>query len=225
MPWSSPTDPGSLQFPTPCQRLRAALGQPACGHRAPCWEDWSPPGAGGESGTWRLQGPCLEDSRTAALRELGDTPGLRAGLGSASPSALTHPHLLGKSVRDPGTGAPSPHPAQGAGLAHTGGSREPPVGRVTVLVTQSRLTLCCPWTVVRQAPLSMGFSRQEYRSGVPVSSPGDLPDPGIEPRSPALRANSLPSEPPGKTWILTRQGLRGKMGKLSATVNAGGGPV
>ena len=43
-----------------------------------------------------------------------------------------------------------------------------------------------PWTVACQAPLSMGFSRQEYRSGLPFSSPGDLPDPGIEPRSPTL---------------------------------------
>ena len=43
-----------------------------------------------------------------------------------------------------------------------------------------------PWTVAYQAPLSMGFSRQEYWSGLPFPSPGDLPDPGIEPRSPAL---------------------------------------
>ena len=49
-----------------------------------------------------------------------------------------------------------------------------------------------------QAPLSMEFSRQEYRSGLPVPSPGDLPDSGIEPRSPSLQADSLPSEPPGK---------------------------
>ena len=54
-----------------------------------------------------------------------------------------------------------------------------------------------PWTVVYQASLSMGFSRQEYGSGVPFPSPGDPPDPGIEPRSPALQADALPSEPPG----------------------------
>ena len=54
------------------------------------------------------------------------------------------------------------------------------------------------WTVACQAPLSMGFSRQEYWSGLPFPSPGDLPDPGIEPRSPALQADDLPSEPPGK---------------------------
>ena len=54
-----------------------------------------------------------------------------------------------------------------------------------------------PWTVALQAPLSMGFSRQEYWSGLPFSSPGDLSNPGIGPRSPALQADSLPSEPPG----------------------------
>ena len=55
------------------------------------------------------------------------------------------------------------------------------------------------WTVVHQTPLSMGFSRQEYWSGLPRCPPGDLPDPGIEPRSSALQADSLPSEPPGKS--------------------------
>ena len=55
-----------------------------------------------------------------------------------------------------------------------------------------------PWTVAHQAPLSMGFSRQEYWSGLPFPSPGDLPNPGIEPMSPALQAASLPSKPPGK---------------------------
>ena len=53
-----------------------------------------------------------------------------------------------------------------------------------------------PWTVVYQASLSFGFSRQENWSGLPFPSPGDLPDPGIEPRSPALQADTLPSEPP-----------------------------
>ena len=53
-----------------------------------------------------------------------------------------------------------------------------------------------PRTVAHQAPLSMGFSRQEYWSGLPFPSPGNLPDPGIEPKSPALRADALTSEPP-----------------------------
>ena len=50
-----------------------------------------------------------------------------------------------------------------------------------------------PWTVAYQASQSMGFSRQEYWSGVPFPSPGDLPDPGFEPLSPALQADALPS--------------------------------
>ena len=54
------------------------------------------------------------------------------------------------------------------------------------------------WTVAHQAPLSMGFSRQEYWSELPCSSAGDLPDPGIKPGSPALQADSLPSKTPGK---------------------------
>ena len=57
-----------------------------------------------------------------------------------------------------------------------------------------------PWTVAHLAPLSMEFSRQEYWSGLPFPSPGALPDPGIQPGSPALQADSLPSELPGKTW-------------------------
>ena len=59
-----------------------------------------------------------------------------------------------------------------------------------------------PWTVAHQAPLSVGFSRQECCSGTPVPSPGDLPNPGIKPRSSTLQADSLPSEPPGKSFTL-----------------------
>ena len=55
-----------------------------------------------------------------------------------------------------------------------------------------------PWTVAHQAPPSMGFSRQKHWSGLPFPSPRDLPDPSIEPRSPALQADALTSEPPGK---------------------------
>ena len=64
------------------------------------------------------------------------------------------------------------------------------LGRVRLFAT--------PWTVAYQAPQSMEFSRQEYWSGVPFPSPGDLPNPGIELGSPALQADFLPSEPPGK---------------------------
>ena len=65
--------------------------------------------------------------------------------------------------------------------------------------------LVTPWTVSHQAPLSMGFSRQEYWSGLPVPAPGDLPYPGIDPRSPVAPtwADTLfPTAPPGKTQAL-----------------------
>ena len=55
-----------------------------------------------------------------------------------------------------------------------------------------------PWAVAHQVPLSMEFSRQEYWSGFPFLSPGDLPNPGIKLKSPALQADSLPLEPPGR---------------------------
>ena len=60
--------------------------------------------------------------------------------------------------------------------------------------TKLCLTLVTPWTVAHQAPLPMGFSRQEYWSGLPFPSPRDLLDPGIEPGSPALQADSLLTE-------------------------------
>ena len=66
------------------------------------------------------------------------------------------------------------------------------------LVAKLCPTLVTPWTVACQAPLSTGFSRQEYWSGLPFPSPGDLPDLGIKPRSPALQADSLPTELQGK---------------------------
>ena len=75
------------------------------------------------------------------------------------------------------------------------------------LVTKSCPTVATLWTVACQAPLSMGFSRQEYWSGLPFPSPRDLPDPGMEPGSPALQTGSLPCDPPGKP-----------LGKLGETV-------
>ena len=68
------------------------------------------------------------------------------------------------------------------------------------LVAKSCPTLVTTWTVARQAPLPMGFSRQEYWSGLPFPSPGDLPDPEIKPRSPALQEDSLPTELRGKPF-------------------------
>ena len=68
-------------------------------------------------------------------------------------------------------------------------------------------SLVTPWTAARQAPLSMKFSRQEYWSELPFPPPGDLPDPGIQPESPALAGGFFTTEPPGKPinelWILS----------------------
>ena len=68
---------------------------------------------------------------------------------------------------------------------------------VLCLVSQSCPTLT-PWAVAHQALLSMGFPRQEYWSGLPSPTPGDVPNPELKPRSPAWQADSLPSEPLGK---------------------------
>ena len=74
--------------------------------------------------------------------------------------------------------------------------------RLCVCVLLSRVWLFrTPWTIACQAPLSVGFSWQEYWSGLPVPSPGDLSDPGIKPRSPTLQADSLLPEPPGKPHV------------------------
>ena len=75
--------------------------------------------------------------------------------------------------------------------------------KVLVIRTLSHVRLLVtPWTTAHQAPLSMKFSRQEYWSWLPFPSPGDCPDAGTEPGSPALQADSLPSEPPGKPIIM-----------------------
>ena len=63
-----------------------------------------------------------------------------------------------------------------------------------------------PWTVACQALLFMEFSRQEFWSGLPLPSPGDLPDPGIEPMFPILHGDSLLSEPPGKAPMTCKVG-------------------
>ena len=74
--------------------------------------------------------------------------------------------------------------------------------KVKVLVFQSCLTLCYPMDCNLPSSSVHGILRQEYWSGLPVPSPGDLSDAGIESRSPALQADSLPSEPPGKPFSL-----------------------
>ena len=78
-------------------------------------------------------------------------------------------------------------------------------GGVNVLVAQPSQHFATPWTVARQAPLSMEFSRQEYWSGLPFPPPGDLLDPGSKHGSPPVQVDSLPCEPPGKPYLrLTR---------------------
>ena len=74
-----------------------------------------------------------------------------------------------------------------------------------------------PWTVACQAPPSKGFSRQEYWSGLPFPSPGDLPNPGIKPRSPSLKAASLLSDPPGRPMELFKWGRGSVITSFSAS--------
>ena len=69
------------------------------------------------------------------------------------------------------------------------------------LVANLCLSLVTSWTVACWAPLSVGFLRQEYWSGLPFPSPGDLPNPGIEPASPALAGGLFSPEPPGKPTV------------------------
>ena len=82
------------------------------------------------------------------------------------------------------------------------------ISKVKVKSLSCVLLFATSWTIAYQAPLSMGFSRQEYWSGLPFPSPGDLPNPGIEPGSPALHIDALLSEPLGSPkykidpWIL-----------------------
>ena len=78
---------------------------------------------------------------------------------------------------------------------------------VCVLVAQSCWLFATSWFGASQTPPSMGFSRQEYWSGLPFPSPRDLPKPGIKPGSPALQADPLLSEPLGKTWVYVWEGL------------------
>ena len=118
-----------------------------------------------------------------------------SGLPCSPPGDLSHPGIEPTCLMSP---------ALSGGIFTTSTTREaclllwlvPNKQTNKKLVTQSCLTLCNP---VNQAPLSMGFSRQEYWSGRPLPSPGDLPKPGIKLWSVSLQMDSLPSEPPGKS--------------------------
>ena len=76
--------------------------------------------------------------------------------------------------------------------------REAPKHKISVQLLSRVRLFATQWTISHQAPLSMGFPKQEYWNGLPFPPPGDLPDTGIKPGSPALQADSLLSEPPGK---------------------------
>ena len=79
------------------------------------------------------------------------------------------------------------------------------------------MTLATPWTVACQAPMSMGFSRQEYRSGLPSPSPEDLPNPRTECRSPGLQADSLPNELLAPYFMENRGGKGGSQWQISSS--------
>ena len=90
-------------------------------------------------------------------------------------------------------------PGQAVGQSSDRGSKHNSTGVCIHAQLLSRVRLfATPWTVIHQAPLSIGFPRLEYWSALTFPSQGDLPNLGIEPRSPALQADSLPPEPPGK---------------------------
>ena len=90
----------------------------------------------------------------------------------------------------------------------------PSRGHAVKLLSRVRL-FAIPWTVAYQAPPSMGFTGLEYWSGLPFPSPGDLPDSGIRPGSPALQADALPSEPPGKP---AQDGMRAENHGVSQSI-------
>ena len=93
----------------------------------------------------------------------------------------------------PGVGIPAAAAAKAAAKAAQ-------FGKSCCFVPQSCPALCRPTAAARQAPLSWDFPRQEYRSGLPFPSPGGLPDPGMEPTSPALADGFFTTEPPGKPY-------------------------
>ena len=117
------------------------------------------------------------------------------------------PHSSVLAWRIPGTGEPGGLPSLGShrvGHACSDAAAAAPCAVISLNYAQWSLLFVNPWTIAHQAPLSMGFSRQVPWSGVPFPSPGDLPDPGMEPLSPAARAvaggfctAAPPGRPPG----------------------------
>ena len=109
---------------------------------------------------------------------------------------------MGLSRQEYWGGLPFPSPGD---LPHPGIKPRSPTLQADTLPSELCLTLETPWTIACQAPLSMGFSRQEYWGGLPFPSPGDLPDPGIKPWSPALQADSLPLGKPNPSLTVSSQ--------------------
>ena len=108
----------------------------------------------------------------------------------------THSSVL--AWRIPGTGKPGGLPSIGSHrVGHDCSDAAAAAATVKVKSLSCVQLFGTPWTVACQAPLSMGFSRQGYWSGLPFPSPGYLPNTGIKPRSLALQVGFLPSEPPG----------------------------
>jgi len=141
-----------------------------------------------------------------------EEPGRLQSMGSKRVITTEHAHTEHKDVKDISF-FPVPHPALGTNKTRKH-VHKLAFSEVLTLAkvwdekwkmkvkSLSRVRLfATPWTVAYQAPPSMGFSRQECWSGLPFPSPGDLPDPGIEPGSPILQADALPSEPQSLRWV------------------------
>ena len=140
-----------------------------------------------------IQGSTIQGSRIASSHK--NTTATDVGLVTGNIPAFWVA-LNGLWKEEGGKVQPSPW-AWGGGVMHW---------LCVCVIAQFVWLFMTPWSVVHQAPLSMGFSRQECRSGLLFPPPGDLPDPGMEPWSPALQVNSLSSEPPAKP-ILTKNQL------------------
>ena len=121
-------------------------------------------------------------------------PFARGGFRPRKCTSVHHPSPEWQSPVPPGSGDQTSFQALGSFmLPHTHHKKE---RKKVKSLSRVRLS-ATPWTVAHQASPSMEFSMHEYWSGLPFPSSGDLPDSGIEPRSPALQADALPSEPPG----------------------------
>ena len=127
----------------------------------------------------------------------------------ATPWTAAHqaPPSMGFSRQEYWSGLPLPSPFQSTWAVYNSRKTnwmKSTLAMLTCVIVLSHSVMSdflTPWTVARQAPPSMGFSRQEYWSGLPYPPLGDLPNPGIEHRSPTLQVDSLPSKPPGKPTL------------------------